>query len=197
MPQQPQDWRAILTNLPAAIHISFYLSKREYWIARWRAEKILHQLYMGKEVPAWHPCYLRKCDHFKARESQSNVQPPPRGQRRNVIGYRNSEQTIQCMRAAHRGKVLSQAHRQALRESKLRRDAASGYVPPYRQIAGQLKERIQQGHWKAGQQLPNMVDAAHLFRVDKATINKAYRLLAEEHIVVIRPGVGTFLDNLP
>lgn len=194
MPHHHQDWRAILANLPFSIHVSFYQRKQGHWIARWRSEKVLHQLYMGKEAPAWYPCYMRSCNHFQPREPKSRVQPP-RGQRRNVIGYRNSEQTIQRMRAAHRGKVLSQAHRAALRESKLRRDAASGYVAPYRQIASQLKAQIQQGRWKAGQQLPGTVDASHLFGVDKATTNKAYRVLAEEHIVVIRSGVGTFVAH--
>ena len=50
--------------------------------------------------------------------------------------------------------------------------------------------------WQAGQRLPSFVEAAKQFGVDEATISKAYRVLAEEKLVVILPGQGTFLSHL-
>ena len=58
-------------------------------------------------------------------------------------------------------------------------------------VVNDLRRRLQAGEWDRGQQLPTVRDLAEQYDVSTRTIHRAYRLLAEEGLIVITPGWGT------
>jgi DNA-binding GntR family transcriptional regulator len=62
---------------------------------------------------------------------------------------------------------------------------------PSRQIAAWLRGRIKTGEFKPGQRLPTERDLQQTLGVAATTTRRAYRLLADEGLVVTTPGRGT------
>ncbi|MGH3400619.1 MAG: GntR family transcriptional regulator [Streptosporangiaceae bacterium] len=62
---------------------------------------------------------------------------------------------------------------------------------PYQQVAARIRERIQSGD--LGPRLPSYMDLAHEMGVAPMTVQRAIRVLADEGLVITRPGRGTFV----
>jgi GntR family transcriptional regulator len=71
-------------------------------------------------------------------------------------------------------------------------DGQSG-VPPYLQIAQQVKEAMRLGMLRVGDQLPTVREVIEQVVIHPNTVFKAYRELEHEGLVASRPGHGTFV----
>src|SRR6516162_8417477 len=71
-------------------------------------------------------------------------------------------------------------------------DNQSG-VPPYLQIAQQVKEAMRLGQLAVGDQLPTVREVVEQVVIHPNTVFKAYRELEHEGLVASRPGHGTFV----
>jgi len=78
----------------------------------------------------------------------------------------------------------------------LRLDSRSG-VPPYLQIAQQVRHAMVAGILKPGDQLPTVKEVVTQLAVNPNTVFKGYRELEREGLVEGRPGSGTFVRRLP
>jgi GntR family transcriptional regulator, N-acetylglucosamine utilization regulator len=65
-------------------------------------------------------------------------------------------------------------------------------VPLYLQIRNLLRERIRLGEWSAEEPMPTEEDLVAHFGVSRTTVRQAMSDLANEGLVVRRPGRGTF-----
>jgi GntR family transcriptional regulator len=76
-------------------------------------------------------------------------------------------------------------------------DPRSG-VPTYLQLVQQVRQAVQLGILRPGDQLPTVKDVVGALAINPNTVLKAYRELDHEGLVVARRGVGTFVaDELP
>lgn len=73
----------------------------------------------------------------------------------------------------------------------------SSAVPPYRQIAAILREQIQRGEYRPGQRLPGIIDLMQVYGVARLTARKALKVLIDEHIAQMSPGLGTYVTEPP
>ena len=65
--------------------------------------------------------------------------------------------------------------------------------PLYRQIAEGLREEIESGELKRGQQLPTEIELRERYGASRNTIRDAIKLLTNLGLVETRPGQGTFV----
>jgi GntR family transcriptional regulator len=72
-----------------------------------------------------------------------------------------------------------------------------GPVPPYRQIADQLRARIADGTIPVGRRIPSLVELEQEFGVARDTLRKAVQVLKDEHLVETVSGMGIFVTRLP
>jgi len=68
-------------------------------------------------------------------------------------------------------------------------------VPPYRQVAGWLRSRIDSGELGAGDRLPSAVDLAQQFGVAVLTGRKALGVLVDEGVAYRAVGMGTYVAS--
>lgn len=66
-------------------------------------------------------------------------------------------------------------------------------VPPYKQLAGILRSKIESGELAPGQQLHSVVTLAADYEVAVPTARKAIGLLKSEGLIVGVAGYGTFV----
>ena len=66
-------------------------------------------------------------------------------------------------------------------------------VVTYLQLVQQVKQSLRLGLIDPGDQLPRVREVAEALAINPNTVLKAYRQLEPEHLVVARPGVGTFV----
>ena len=66
-------------------------------------------------------------------------------------------------------------------------------VPLYRQIAGILRARIENGTYPPGATIPAVKTIEQLTGCTHVTVRKGIKLLADEGLIVIVPGKGTFV----
>jgi 2-aminoadipate transaminase len=81
-------------------------------------------------------------------------------------------------------------------ELRIERSAAAGArsgVPFYRQIAGQIRKRVESGSLAPGERLPPIRELAGSLGVNRDTVALAYEELAAEGLVESRVGRGTFV----
>jgi GntR family transcriptional regulator len=78
----------------------------------------------------------------------------------------------------------------------LRLDTKSG-VPPYLQIAQQVRQALVAGVLQPGDQLPTVKEVVTLLAINPNTVFKGYRELEREGLVEGRPGAGTFVLRRP
>lgn len=64
---------------------------------------------------------------------------------------------------------------------------------PHRQIAAQLRTRVRQGDWAAGERLPSIPAIAEMFGVAKQTVQRAIDQLRVEGVLITKPGSGTYV----
>jgi len=72
-----------------------------------------------------------------------------------------------------------------------------GPVPPYRQIAEILRERIDSGAIPAGRRIPSLVELEAEFEVARDTLRKAVQVLKDAGLVETIPGMGIFVVAEP
>ncbi|GGO70636.1 GntR family transcriptional regulator [Nonomuraea cavernae] len=68
-----------------------------------------------------------------------------------------------------------------------------GPVPPYRQIANALRERITSGDIPPGRRIPSMVELEAEYEVARDTIRKAVQVLKDEGLVETVSGMGVYV----
>jgi GntR family transcriptional regulator len=78
----------------------------------------------------------------------------------------------------------------------LRLDPKSG-VPPYLQIAEQVRQALIAGVLGPGDQLPTVKEVVTQLAINPNTVFKGYRELEREGLVEGRPGAGTFVLRRP
>jgi GntR family transcriptional regulator len=64
---------------------------------------------------------------------------------------------------------------------------------PHRQIAAQLRTRINRGDWAPGERLPSIPAIAAEYGVAKQTVQRTIDQLRVEGLLITRPGSGTFV----
>jgi GntR family transcriptional regulator len=67
-------------------------------------------------------------------------------------------------------------------------------TPGYAEIAAQLRRQIQDGTLRPGDVMPSYKEAAAQFGVAHTTVNRAYRVLKMEGLVLTRPGKPTIVS---
>jgi DNA-binding GntR family transcriptional regulator len=65
----------------------------------------------------------------------------------------------------------------------------------YEQAAAIIKDRIQSGHYRPGQQLPSMADMAHEFDISDLTMQRALYKLRDQGWIVIQQGRPTHVAS--
>ena len=78
----------------------------------------------------------------------------------------------------------------------LRIDSKSG-VPPYLQVAEQVRHAIATGVLAPGDQLPTVKEVVASLAINPNTVFKGYRELEREGLVEGRKGAGTFVLRRP
>lgn len=68
---------------------------------------------------------------------------------------------------------------------------------PYTEIAAYLRQLIDEGTLRPGQQLPSMREMGEEFSASPATVNKAFQLLKNEGLTYPKQGVGTVIAEQP
>src|SRR5580700_664582 len=68
-------------------------------------------------------------------------------------------------------------------------------VPPSRQVAASLRERISSGALAPGSKLPSIVNLAAEYRTSTGTIQKALAILRNDGLIVSVPNYGTFVAD--
>lgn|SRR5208282_3475820 len=66
-------------------------------------------------------------------------------------------------------------------------------VPPYQQVAAILREQILSGQIPPRRPIPSVTTLQQTYGIARGTVRKAVALLADEGLVVLRPGWGTFV----
>ena len=69
----------------------------------------------------------------------------------------------------------------------------TGYAPVYLQIRAALTAAIIEGQHNDGDPLPSVRALASRHQANPLTVAKAYQVLQEEGVVVVRRGVGMFV----
>jgi GntR family transcriptional regulator len=70
-------------------------------------------------------------------------------------------------------------------------------VPPYQQIAQQVRQALRMGVLTVGDQLPSVREVVAAAAVNPNTVLKAYRDLEREGLIEARAGHGTFVRGRP
>lgn len=67
------------------------------------------------------------------------------------------------------------------------------FVPLYRKIYTDLKNKMEEGVYRAGEKLPYERELCEMYGVKRVTIRKSLELLAEEGLIVKHMGLGSFV----
>ncbi|MEU3981785.1 GntR family transcriptional regulator [Streptomyces sp. NPDC026672] len=68
-----------------------------------------------------------------------------------------------------------------------------GPVPPYRQIADDLRRQIKSGAIPVGRRIPSLVELEATYGVARDTLRKAVQVLRDEGLVETVTGMGVFV----
>ncbi|MEV0967791.1 GntR family transcriptional regulator [Microtetraspora glauca] len=66
-------------------------------------------------------------------------------------------------------------------------------IPPYRQIANALRQRIKAGKIPPGRRIPSLVELEAEFGVARDTLRKAVQVLKDEGLVETVQGMGIYV----
>ncbi|WP_030607660.1 GntR family transcriptional regulator [Streptomyces fulvoviolaceus] len=66
-------------------------------------------------------------------------------------------------------------------------------VPPYRQVADDLREQIASGKIPPGRRIPSMVELEATYGVARDTLRKATQVLKDEGLVETVNGMGSYV----
>lgn len=67
----------------------------------------------------------------------------------------------------------------------------------YEEIVAKIKDMVEKGRFKAGDQLPVERELAEVFRVSRSSVREALRSLESQGFIESRQGDGTYIANLP
>ncbi len=67
------------------------------------------------------------------------------------------------------------------------------HLPIYKQIAQQIRQKIESGEFSEKQRLPSSRQLAETFKVNHLTIRQALKMLEAEHVISIQHGRGAFV----
>lgn len=67
----------------------------------------------------------------------------------------------------------------------------------YRQLARELRRQITDGELAAGQRLPSENTLIQRYGFARETVRRALRELRTEGLIVVRPGIGTWVREMP
>jgi GntR family transcriptional regulator len=70
-------------------------------------------------------------------------------------------------------------------------------VPPYRQVAGFLRDRILSGDLAPRQRLPSIAGLVQEYGIARTTAAKALKVLVDEGLAEVVPGWGTYVAERP
>jgi DNA-binding GntR family transcriptional regulator len=70
-------------------------------------------------------------------------------------------------------------------------------VPPWRQLADLLRERIASGEYRPGARIPSAASLAQEFELAPVTVRKAIVQLQDEGLLVSQVGWGTYVAAKP
>jgi DNA-binding GntR family transcriptional regulator len=71
----------------------------------------------------------------------------------------------------------------------------SSSVPPWEQLAGILRGRIESGELTPGDRIPSVISLAQEYELAAGTVRKALAQLQREGLVESRVGWGTFVTE--
>ena len=66
-------------------------------------------------------------------------------------------------------------------------------IPIYVQIADSIRAQILRGALRDGDQLTSTIEYSAMYRINPATVGKAFAILVDEGLVVKRRGIGMFV----
>jgi GntR family transcriptional regulator len=69
----------------------------------------------------------------------------------------------------------------------------NSHIPYYIQLMDVIKEKIQNGEWKHGEQIPSEPDLCNTYGVSRTVVRQALRELEIEGLIIRRKGKGTFI----
>lgn len=72
-----------------------------------------------------------------------------------------------------------------------------GLQYPYVRVAGQIRERIDNGELRPGEQVPSVHQLSETYGVSRSTARRALDLLKEWGLTEALPGLGTFVKERP
>lgn len=64
---------------------------------------------------------------------------------------------------------------------------------PYKRIAAAIRERIESGELRSGEQVPSVTELTETHGVSRNTALRALRLLRDEGLIVVEQGWGSFV----
>jgi DNA-binding GntR family transcriptional regulator len=70
-----------------------------------------------------------------------------------------------------------------------------GPRPPYLRIAGELREKIEHGEYRPGEQIPSMAKIAEDYHVSRGTARRILLQLKEWDLIEITPGWSSFVKG--
>jgi GntR family transcriptional regulator len=70
---------------------------------------------------------------------------------------------------------------------------ADSPIPPYRQVAAIMATRIERGEITV--RLPSIADLVGEFGISRTTAAKALRLLVDDGLAEVSPGMGTYVKR--
>lgn len=76
-------------------------------------------------------------------------------------------------------------------------DVKKTRTPKYIRLARELREQVERGERKPGEQLPTFAQMQAEFGLGQATLERVYQLLETEQIIVRTPGKGVFVSSPP
>lgn len=68
-----------------------------------------------------------------------------------------------------------------------------GPVPPYRQLAGILRARIDRGDWAPNRPIPSEARLTQEYGIARATVRRAIAVLVDDGTVYVVPQRGTYV----
>lgn len=68
-------------------------------------------------------------------------------------------------------------------------------MPAYRQLVDQVRQALQLGILRPGDQLPTVRDVVRQIAINPNTVHRAYRALEQQGLTEGRPGSGTFVKR--
>lgn len=65
--------------------------------------------------------------------------------------------------------------------------------PPYQQLANRLRAAIEEGSYKAGEQLPSHQALAGTYGLSVGTVKRALAVLRDQGLITTRHGMGSYV----